>query len=126
MNIKFRGGLLGSKGFMNDLGVNTAKIATARRVSTVRRIKMKIAYQDYYGISPVTTEEKVQKKNDVKARSMLLMALPNELLMTFNQCKDAKTLLAAIQTRFGGNEATKKTHKTLLKQMYKNFSAPST
>ncbi|GJR93901.1 hypothetical protein Tco_0266075 [Tanacetum coccineum] len=51
--------------------------------------------------SPVTTEEKVQKKNDVKARSMLLMALPNEHLMTFNQYKDAKTLFAAIQTRFG-------------------------
>ncbi|GKA55581.1 retrovirus-related pol polyprotein from transposon TNT 1-94 [Tanacetum coccineum] len=33
---------------------------------------------------PVTTEEKVQKKNDMKARSMLLMALPNEHLMTFN------------------------------------------
>ncbi|GKE27700.1 ribonuclease H-like domain-containing protein, partial [Tanacetum coccineum] len=63
---------------------------------------------------PVTTEEKVQKKNDVKARSMLLMALPNEHLMTFNQYKDAQTLFAAIQTRFGGNEATK---KTLLKQM---------
>ncbi|GJT00072.1 putative ribonuclease H-like domain-containing protein [Tanacetum coccineum] len=75
---------------------------------------------------PVTTEEKVQKKNDVKARSMLLMALPNEHLMTFNQYKDAKTLFAAIQTRFGGNEATKKTQKTLLKQMYENFSAPST
>ncbi|GJU90348.1 putative ribonuclease H-like domain-containing protein [Tanacetum coccineum] len=27
---------------------------------------------------PVTTEEKAQKKNDVKARSMLLMVLPNE------------------------------------------------
>ncbi|GJX36117.1 reverse transcriptase domain-containing protein [Tanacetum coccineum] len=40
--------------------------------------------------------------------------------------KDAKTLFAAIQTRFGGNEATKKTQKTLLKQMYENFSAPST
>ncbi|GJZ61217.1 hypothetical protein Tco_0617354 [Tanacetum coccineum] len=75
---------------------------------------------------PVTTEEKVQKKNDVKARSMLLMALPNEHLMTFNQYKDAKTLFAAIQTRFGGNEATKKTQKTLLKQMFENFSAPST
>ncbi|GJR10459.1 hypothetical protein Tco_0793111 [Tanacetum coccineum] len=75
---------------------------------------------------PVTTEEKVQKKNDVKARSMLLMALPNEHLMTFNQYKDAKTLFAAIQTRFGGNETTKKTHKTLLKQMYENFSAAST
>nr|GEU51076.1 hypothetical protein [Tanacetum cinerariifolium] len=39
---------------------------------------------------------------------------------------DAKTLFAAKQIRFGGNEATKKTQKTLLKQMYKNFSAPST
>ncbi|GJR72891.1 putative ribonuclease H-like domain-containing protein [Tanacetum coccineum] len=74
----------------------------------------------------VTTVEKVQKKNDVKARSMLLMALPNEHLMTFNQYKDAKTLFAAIQIRFGGNEAIKKTQKTLLKQMYENFSAPST
>ncbi|GKA82440.1 hypothetical protein Tco_0789188 [Tanacetum coccineum] len=50
----------------------------------------------------VTTKEKVQKKNDMKARSMLLMALPNEHLMTFNQYKDAKTLFATIQTRFGG------------------------
>ncbi|GJV26726.1 ribonuclease H-like domain-containing protein [Tanacetum coccineum] len=75
---------------------------------------------------PVTTEEKAQKKNDVKARSMLLMALSNEHLMTFNQYKDAKTLFAAIQTRFGGNEATKKTQKTILKKMYENFSAPST
>ncbi|GJY87285.1 hypothetical protein Tco_0501913, partial [Tanacetum coccineum] len=39
---------------------------------------------------------------------------------------DAKTLFASIQTRFGGNEATKKTQKTLLKQMYENFSALST
>ncbi|GKF38640.1 hypothetical protein Tco_0118701, partial [Tanacetum coccineum] len=59
----------------------------------------------------------------MKARSMLLMALPNEHLMTFNQYKDAKTLFDAIQIRFDGNEATK---KTLLKQMYENFSAPST
>ncbi|GJS93578.1 putative ribonuclease H-like domain-containing protein [Tanacetum coccineum] len=57
---------------------------------------------------------------------MLLMALLNEHLLTFNQYKDAKTLFAAIQTRFGGNDATKKTHKSLLKQMYENFSASST
>ncbi|GJS82169.1 hypothetical protein Tco_0748710 [Tanacetum coccineum] len=50
---------------------------------------------------PVTTKEKAQKKNDVKERSMLLMALPNEHLMNFNQYKDAKTLFAALQTRFG-------------------------
>nr|GEZ01562.1 hypothetical protein [Tanacetum cinerariifolium] len=69
----------------------------------------------------VTTKEKVQKKNVVKLRSMLLMALPNEHLMTFNQYKDYKTFFTAIQTRFGGNEAIKKNQKTLLKQMYKNL-----
>nr|GEV33639.1 hypothetical protein [Tanacetum cinerariifolium] len=57
---------------------------------------------------------------------MLLMALPNENLITFNQYKDAKTLFVATQTRFGGNEATKKTQKSLLKQIYENFYAPST
>nr|GEW26112.1 rve domain-containing protein [Tanacetum cinerariifolium] len=63
--------------------------------------------------SPVTAEKKIKKKNDVKARSMLLMVLPNEHLMTFNQYKDAKSLVTAIETRYGGNEARK---KTLLKQ----------
>nr|GEZ88004.1 ribonuclease H-like domain-containing protein [Tanacetum cinerariifolium] len=66
-------------------------------------------------LGPITTEEKAQKKNNLKARSMLLMALLNEHLMTFNQYKDAKTLFAAIETRFGGNKATKKTQKSLLK-----------
>ncbi|GKB51194.1 hypothetical protein Tco_0901947 [Tanacetum coccineum] len=74
----------------------------------------------------VTSEEKTNKKNDVKARSLLLMALPNEHQLTFSQYTNAKTMFAAIETRFGGNEATKKTHKTLLKQQYENFSASST
>ncbi|GJW21387.1 hypothetical protein Tco_0032009 [Tanacetum coccineum] len=33
---------------------------------------------------PVTAEEKTNKKNDVKARSLLLMALPNEHQLTFS------------------------------------------
>ncbi|GJS31315.1 hypothetical protein Tco_0491935 [Tanacetum coccineum] len=74
----------------------------------------------------VTAEEKTNKKSDVKARSLLLMALPNEHQLTFSQYSDAKTMFAAIETRFGGNEATKKTQKTLLKQQYENFSASST
>nr|GEX31894.1 ribonuclease H-like domain-containing protein [Tanacetum cinerariifolium] len=44
----------------------------------------------------------------------------------FCQYKDAKTLFEAMQARFGGNDATKKTQKTLLKKMYKTFNAPST
>ncbi|GJU73526.1 hypothetical protein Tco_1264931 [Tanacetum coccineum] len=76
---------------------------------------------------PVTTEEKAHKKNDVKTRSMLQMALPNEHQLTFNQYKDTKTLFEAIQARFGGNEATKKTQKSLLKQILAlMFSTAST
>ncbi|GKF01569.1 hypothetical protein Tco_0028492 [Tanacetum coccineum] len=74
---------------------------------------------------PVTAEEKTNKKNDVKARSLLLMALPNEHQLIFSQYPDAKTMFTTIETRFGGNAATKKTQKTLLKQQYENFSASS-
>ncbi|GJR34488.1 hypothetical protein Tco_1210172 [Tanacetum coccineum] len=58
---------------------------------------------------PSTAEEKICKKNDVKARSLLLMALPNEHQLTFNQYVDAQSMFAAIKARFGGNEATKMT-----------------
>ncbi|GJV72520.1 hypothetical protein Tco_1492515 [Tanacetum coccineum] len=75
---------------------------------------------------PITAEEKTNKKNDVKARSLLLMALLNEHQLTFSKYSDAKTMFAAIKTRFRGNEATKKTQKTPLKQQYENFSALST
>ncbi|GJV05829.1 retrovirus-related pol polyprotein from transposon TNT 1-94 [Tanacetum coccineum] len=45
---------------------------------------------------PVTTEEKTNKKNDVKDRSLLL-----KHQLTFSQYTDAKTMFAAIKTRFG-------------------------
>ncbi|GJY01096.1 hypothetical protein Tco_0359248 [Tanacetum coccineum] len=73
----------------------------------------------------VTAEEKIQKKNDLKAQSILMMTLLSEHLLTFNQYKEAKNLSEAIEARFGENEATKKTQKTLLKQMYENFNASS-
>ncbi|GJZ76818.1 retrovirus-related pol polyprotein from transposon TNT 1-94 [Tanacetum coccineum] len=74
---------------------------------------------------PSTAEEKICKKNDVKARSLLLMALPNEHQLTFNQYVDAQSMFVAIKARFGGNEATKRTQKALLKQQYENFNASS-
>ncbi|GJU95725.1 hypothetical protein Tco_1320481 [Tanacetum coccineum] len=67
---------------------------------------------------PSTTEEKICKKNDVKARNLLLMALPNEHQLTFNQYVDAQSMFVAIKARFRGNDATKKTQKALLKQQY--------
>ncbi|GKC85142.1 hypothetical protein Tco_1140859, partial [Tanacetum coccineum] len=43
----------------------------------------------------------------------------------FNSIKDAKLLLEAIEKRFGGNAATKKTQRNLLKHQYENFTALS-
>ncbi|GJZ36151.1 hypothetical protein Tco_0581968 [Tanacetum coccineum] len=77
-------------------------------------------------IPPTSVEEKAQRRVELKARSTLLMALPNEHQLKFNSYKDAKTLMQAIENRFGGNTATKKTQKNLLKQQYENFAASST
>ncbi|GJU74766.1 hypothetical protein Tco_1266171 [Tanacetum coccineum] len=74
---------------------------------------------------PITVEEKAQRRLEVKARSTLMMGIPNEHQLKFNSIKDAKKLLEAVEKRFGGNEATKKTQRNLLKQQYENFTTPS-
>ncbi|GJZ74252.1 retrovirus-related pol polyprotein from transposon TNT 1-94 [Tanacetum coccineum] len=76
-------------------------------------------------IAPATAEEKAQRRLELKARSTLLLGIPNEHQLKFNSIKDAKSLLQAIEKRFGGNAATKKTQRNLLKQQYKFFTASS-
>ncbi|GJX48081.1 ribonuclease H-like domain-containing protein [Tanacetum coccineum] len=48
-------------------------------------------------ISPSTVEEKAQRRLELKARSTLLMGIPNEHQLKFNSIKDAKSLLQAIE-----------------------------
>nr|GFA85456.1 hypothetical protein [Tanacetum cinerariifolium] len=71
----------------------------------------------------LNTEDMQKKKNDVKARTTLLLFLPDEHQLRFSKYKTAQELWAAILKTFGGNEATKKTKKNLLKQQYGNFKA---
>ncbi|GJU87683.1 hypothetical protein Tco_1295229 [Tanacetum coccineum] len=67
-------------------------------------------------IAPTTTEEKAQRRLELKAKSTLLMGIPNEHQLKFNSIKDAKSLLQAVEKMFEGNAATKKTQRNLLKQ----------
>nr|GEX98917.1 hypothetical protein [Tanacetum cinerariifolium] len=53
-------------------------------------------------------EQKLARKNELKARGTLLMALLNKHQLKFNIHKDAKTLMEAIEKRFGVNKETKK------------------
>ncbi|GJY90906.1 hypothetical protein Tco_0506102 [Tanacetum coccineum] len=66
-----------------------------------------------------------RRRLEVKARSTLMMGIPNEHQLKFNSIKDAKPLLEAVEKRFGGNAITKKTQRNLLKWQYENFTAPS-
>nr|GEU98430.1 putative reverse transcriptase domain-containing protein [Tanacetum cinerariifolium] len=48
-------------------------------------------------IAPTTAEEKAQRRLELKARSTLLMGIPNEHQLKFNSIKDAKSLLQAVE-----------------------------
>nr|GEY27414.1 ribonuclease H-like domain-containing protein [Tanacetum cinerariifolium] len=71
----------------------------------------------------ITTEDMQKRRNDVKARTTLLLALPDKHQMRFSKYETAKELWEAILKTFGGNEATKKTKKNQLKLQYGNFKA---
>nr|GEW04128.1 hypothetical protein [Tanacetum cinerariifolium] len=47
----------------------------------------------YYPVAPTTAEQRLARKNELKARGTLLMALPDKHQLKFNTHKDAKTLI---------------------------------
>ncbi|GJU03252.1 ribonuclease H-like domain-containing protein [Tanacetum coccineum] len=66
---------------------------------------------------PTTTEEKLARKNELKARGTLLMALLNEHQLKFNTYKCAKTLMDAIEKMFGGLDQTYDKLQKLISQL---------
>nr|GEY96378.1 retrovirus-related Pol polyprotein from transposon TNT 1-94 [Tanacetum cinerariifolium] len=48
-------------------------------------------------VAPTTAEQRLARKNELKARGTLLMALPDKHQLKFNIHKDAKTLMEAIE-----------------------------
>nr|GEX33669.1 hypothetical protein [Tanacetum cinerariifolium] len=55
-------------------------------------------------LMPITSvEDKAQRRLEVKAKSTLMMGIPNEHQLKFNFIKDAKQLMEAIKNRFEWN-----------------------
>nr|GEV39546.1 hypothetical protein [Tanacetum cinerariifolium] len=73
-------------------------------------------------VAPTTAQQRLARKNELKARRTLLLDLPDKHQLKFNIHKDAQTLMEAIEKRFGGNKETMKVYKTLLKQQYEKFT----
>ncbi|GKB44516.1 hypothetical protein Tco_0889458 [Tanacetum coccineum] len=77
-------------------------------------------------VPPKTAQTLLQRQRERKAKSILLLAIPDEYQLRFHGIKDAKTLWAAIKSRFGGNVESKKMQKNVLKQQFENFSVSDT
>ncbi|GJS01263.1 hypothetical protein Tco_0317771 [Tanacetum coccineum] len=77
-------------------------------------------------VPPKTAQALLQRQRERKAKSILLLAIPDEYQLRFHGIKDAKSLWAAIKSRFSGNIESKKMQKTVLKQQFENFSVSNT
>ncbi|GKA35017.1 ribonuclease H-like domain-containing protein, partial [Tanacetum coccineum] len=112
----------------NDEGTSRASIMSPISFEVIlngnKVLKRKVGEteQEY---EPTIVEEKHDRRNEMKARGTLLMALPNKDQLKFHSYKDAKLLMEAIEKRYGGNKESKKVQRTLLKQQYENFAGSS-
>ncbi|GKA18240.1 ribonuclease H-like domain-containing protein [Tanacetum coccineum] len=75
--------------------------------------------------APKTSLAANARRNNKKALNILLSAIPDRHLLSFHDAIDARTLWKAIKARFGGNEASKKMQKNLLKQQFETFTIGS-
>ncbi|GJT68242.1 hypothetical protein Tco_1019722 [Tanacetum coccineum] len=62
-------------------------------------------------LPPKTAEEMVLRERERKARTTLLMAIPEDHLAKFHKMTDAKDMWIAIKSRFGGNDESKRCRK---------------
>ncbi|GJW47156.1 ribonuclease H-like domain-containing protein [Tanacetum coccineum] len=68
-------------------------------------------------IPPKTAKQKLARKNELKAKSTLLLAIPDEHLLKFHGIKDAKTLWEAIKARSEGLDKTYDRFQKLISQL---------
>nr|GEY09877.1 xylulose kinase-1 [Tanacetum cinerariifolium] len=69
-------------------------------------------------LPPKTAKEVMARERERKARTNLLMALPEDHVAKFHKMDDAKEMWEAIKSRFCGNDKSKKMQKYLLKQQF--------
>nr|GEV82641.1 hypothetical protein [Tanacetum cinerariifolium] len=73
-----------------------------------------------------TAQALLERQRERKAKSILLLAIPDEYQPRFHTIKDAKSLWATIKSRIGGNVESKKMQKTVLKQQFEFFFVSDT
>nr|GEY62526.1 hypothetical protein [Tanacetum cinerariifolium] len=82
---------------LGELGVIAKMVIKWRRTQHVSIVNGVVQI-----VAPTTAEQRLAKKNELKARGTLLMALPDKHQLKFNIYKDAKYLMKAIEKTFRG------------------------
>ncbi|GJY16031.1 zinc finger, CCHC-type containing protein [Tanacetum coccineum] len=98
----------------------TQQTPTQQAPYTVSTIKLPILKKDTNGVikvlPPKTAEEILARERKRKARTTLLMALPEDHLVKFHKMTDAKEMWDAIKSRFGG-VSTKDVNQKFLRSL---------
>ncbi|GKA08643.1 ribonuclease H-like domain-containing protein, partial [Tanacetum coccineum] len=86
--------VVGIKRLLDDLRVTVAKEVIENGNAP---LVTKVVEGVETTIAPSTAEEKAQRRLELKAKSTLLMGIPNEHQLKFNSIKDTKSLLQAVE-----------------------------
>nr|GEU58250.1 retrovirus-related Pol polyprotein from transposon TNT 1-94 [Tanacetum cinerariifolium] len=110
----------------NENTTNPQQVPPTPQAShTLSTIKLPFLKKDTNGqirvLPSKTAEEILVREKERKARNTLIMAIPEDHLAKFYKMTDAKEMLEAIKSRFGGNDESKKMQKYILKQQFKSF-----
>ncbi|GJU70198.1 ribonuclease H-like domain-containing protein [Tanacetum coccineum] len=127
--------IVGIKRLLDDLRVTVAQVCvTAAKLNM--RMEQYLTHIDYAlwevivnsdapvvasastegPIPPKSAEQKLARKNELKAKSTLLLAIPDEHLLKFHEIKDAKTLSEVIKARSKGLDKTYDRFEKLISQ----------
>ncbi|GJU05806.1 putative ribonuclease H-like domain-containing protein [Tanacetum coccineum] len=109
-------------------------IGEATKASNLRRIPPGVQGRSHFTyflylivqIRILTAEKLLARERERKARTTLLMALPEDHLAKFHKMTDAKEMWDAIKSRFSGNDESKKMQKYILKQLFGRISVSNT
>ncbi|GJZ91684.1 hypothetical protein Tco_0663611, partial [Tanacetum coccineum] len=99
-----------------------AQIALVESPQMVSTVKLPIIKKDEYTFwsmrmeQYLTNTDYILLQRERKAKSIMLLAIPDEYQLRFHAIKDAKTLWAAIKSRFGdaGYMSRDNTRRTVL------------
>ncbi|GJZ23952.1 ribonuclease H-like domain-containing protein [Tanacetum coccineum] len=115
------------------MDLETAQLTTTAKLPTLKQGEYnmwRLRIEQYFQVQDYALWDVIENGNSFKpaAKTTTNVDGTSTTLISGPVTTEEKLLrliICYIQTRFGGNIATKKTQKTLLKQMYENFNAPS-